>query len=224
MNVRFSNRGVVGGVVVVLGVLLLLGTTGTYETERFVQFVPTLFVLVGVYAAVKSGFRNLTGPLVLVLVAGTVQLVVLDVVSPAVVGTYWPVLVVVAGLGILLSRSRGRDPTVLAETLDLVAVFGGVERRPVGDRFRSADVAVAFGGAELDLRNVESARPSEVDALVLFGGADVYVPEDWVVQIDAVPVFGAVSDERVTAPLAASGESPDLVLSGLVAFGGITLK
>ncbi|WP_227131615.1 cell wall-active antibiotics response protein [Halorubellus salinus] len=224
MNLRVTNRSVLGGVVVVLGVLLLLGTTGMFETESLVQFVPSLFVLVGVYAIVRSGFRNLTGPVLLVLVAGTVQLLVLDVVTDAFAETYWPVLVVVAGLTILLSRSRRSDPTVLKEDLDLVAVFGGVERRPVGERFRSADLAVAFGGAELDLRDATSAKPSEVDALVVFGGAEVYVPEDWVVEVDALPLFGAVTDERPRAPLARDGETPDLVVTGAVAFGGISIK
>lgn len=224
MNLRVTNRSVVGGVVVVLGVLLLLGTTGMFETESLVQYVPSLFVLVGVYAIVRSGFRNLTGPVLLVLVAASIQLLVLDVITDAFAETYWPVLVVVAGLTILLSRSRRSDPTVLQEDLDLVAVFGGVERRPVGERFRSADLAVAFGGAELDLRDAASAKPSEVDALVIFGGAEVYVPEDWVVEVDALPLFGAVTDERPRAPLARDGETPDLVVTGAVAFGGITIK
>ena len=224
MNLRATNRSVLGGVVVVLGILLLLGTTGMFETESLVQYVPSLFVLVGVYAIVKSGFRNLTGPVLLVLVAGAVQLLVLDVITDAFAETYWPVLVVVAGLTILLSRSRRSDPTVLKEDLDLVAVFGGVERRPVGERFRSADLAVAFGGAELDLRDATSVKPSEVDALVIFGGAEVYVPEDWVVEVDALPLFGAVTDERPRAPLARDGETADLVVTGAVAFGGITIK
>jgi hypothetical protein len=224
MNLRVTNRAVIGGIVVVLGVLLLLGTTGTFETESLVQYVPSLFVLAGAYAIVRSGFRNLVGPVVLILVAGSVQLLVLDVITDAFVATYWPVLVVVVGLAILLSWGRGPDPTVLTEDLDLVAVFGGVERRPVGERFRSADIAVAFGGAELDLRDATSNHPSEVDALVLFGGAEVYVPEDWVVEVDALPVFGAVTDERPRAPLAREGETPDLVVTGAVAFGGITVK
>lgn len=224
MNLRVTNRSVLGGLVVVLGVLLLLGTTGTFETESLAQFVPSLFVLVGVYAVVKSGFRNLTGPVLLILVAGSVQLLVLDVVTESFAATYWPVLVVVAGLTILVSRSRRVDPTVLQEDLDLVAVFGGVERRPVGERFRSADLAVAFGGAELDLRDATSTKPSEVDALVLFGGAEVYVPEDWVVEVDALPLFGAVTDDRPRAPLARDGETPDLVVTGAVAFGGISIK
>jgi len=224
MNRNVSNRSVMGGVVVVLGVLLLLGTTGAFDTENLVQYVPSLFVLVGVYAIAKSGFRNLTGPLVLIVVAGAVQLLALDVLTEAFVAAYWPVVVVVAGLAILVSRARRPDPTVFQEDLDLVAVFGGVERRPVGERFRRADVAVAFGGAELDLRDVASASPSEVDALVLFGGADVYVPADWVVEVDAIPVFGGVTDERPHAPLSAAGESPDLVVTGVVLFGGLTIK
>lgn len=221
---RYDGRAAFGGLVLVLGVLLLLGTTGTYQTDALFAYTPTLFVLVGVYAIVASEFRNPTGPLLLVLAAGTVQLLVLDVVTDAMVAAYWPVLVVVAGLLILLSRRRRRDPSVLSESLDLVAVFGGVERRPVAERFRSADVAVAFGGAELDLRHTESATPSEVDALVLFGGVDLYVPDDWVVDVDVLPLFGGVTDDRPQAQLAIDGETPDLVVTGTVAFGGLSIK
>lgn len=56
----------------VVGVLFLLATTSAYDVGRLLRYVPSLFVPLGLYAVVRSGLRNLTGPASLILVAETV--------------------------------------------------------------------------------------------------------------------------------------------------------
>ena len=46
--------------------------------------------------------------------------------------------------------------------------------------------------------------------------------EGWDVRLDVVPIFGGTEDKRRTG---GTGEgTPDLVVTGLVLFGGVTLK
>jgi hypothetical protein len=228
MNARvISSRTVSGGLILVLGLLLLLGTTNTYDTGDLWQFVPSLFVLVGVWALVASGFRSLVGPLVVIAVFGVAQLVVLDVVTDAMVETWWPLGLVLLGVLVLFGHTITRRGTsvVAGDAVNLFAAFGGVERIVSGDRFRRADVVALFGGAELDLRDVtvpEDDRPLTVDVFCLFGGVDVTVPEEWDVQTTVVPVFGAAEDERRRSD--ARDGVVDLHVTGLVGFGGVTVN
>ena len=220
---RLSTQAVVGLLIVLVGVVLLLNTTGIYETGPLLRWVPSLFVLAGLYALVTSGFRNVFGPLVVVLVAGAWQLVALDVVAASEVTSLWPLLLVAFGLSVALGRLRPRSRAIENEAVSVFALFSGQNRRSTADRFRGGDVTVAFGGVELDLRDATVADPpARVTTTVFFGGADVVVPRDWNVELDVFPLFGGAEDERPRRE--SDHEGVDLVVTGFAAFGGVSVK
>lgn len=233
----FTSQGVVGGAIVLVGLLLLAYTTGVYDTTRALQFIPSLFVLVGLYALVSSRLRNLAGPVVLIVVAGAVQLVTLDIVAGSDIVSLWPLLLVVAGLSILLGQVRAATRTVSASRLDAFAILGGNTQRATSDTFGGGTLTAILGGVELDLRDTTvDDGPARIDATCLFGGIDITIPEDWDVQIDILPLLGGVEDTRPhrARPKDEHDESQeidldndqeiDLVITGFVAFGGLTLK
>ena len=224
---RVSTQALTGLIVVVIGVLLLLGTTGVYDVGRLWRYVPSLFVLLGLWAIVQTDFQNLGGPLLLIVVAGTVQLLALDLITGETIAVWWPILIVLLGLSILFGhlRRRGRVPTLSADDFDLIGVFGGSERRVTSRSFRGGTATAIFGGVEIDLRDATIAeRPAVVTATALFGGVEIKVPEEWEVHLDALPVFGGVEDERMRRPIEPDRpEGPDLIVSGFVAFGGISV-
>ncbi len=57
---------------------------------------------------------------------------------------------------------------------------------------------------------------------VIFGGAKVRVPPGWTVRVETAPLAGEVANKRrQPAPVDATG---GLVITGTVAFGGITVE
>jgi hypothetical protein len=225
-----SDRLVTGGLIILVGVLLLLSTTDAFPTESVWDFFPSVFVLLGLWALVRSGFRNRTGPVMVIAVAATYQLKNLGYVSDQAVGTWWPLFVVLFGVLFLLdrsSRSRGSSFSVSendAGEVALASFFSGSRRRVTGTRFRGGDIFVLFGGAELDLRDADIEDTASVECLVLFGGADVYAPEEWRVRLDVLSVFGGSTDERPPQGDGATGDAPELVVTGLALFGGVSVK
>lgn len=224
-----SSQTLTGAVIVVIGVLLLLDTTGAYDVGNLWRFVPSLFVILGVWALYRTGIRNATGPILLILIAGTIQLVVLDVISGAVIAAWWPLVIVVFGLSLLVGhwrRSR-RVPSVGSDNFDLVGILGGSEHRVTSHTFRGGSATALFGGVDVDLREAEiTDPPAIVTATALFGGVEITVPEEWVVEVDALPILGGVDDERPRRPIEGEAEpkdGPDLVVNGFVAFGGISI-
>ncbi|MDZ7700851.1 MAG: LiaF-related protein [Halobacteriales archaeon] len=212
-----------GAVVVLIGVLLLLDTTGIYPTERLLLYVPTLFVLVGVWALLRSGLRSLVGPLVVIVVAAAWQLVALDVATADQLVAYWPVLVIAFGLSVVLGQYRSRARAADDAYSSVFAAFGGVERRIRSTAFEGADLTAVFGGAELDLRDVELAeRPARVNAVALFGGVDVIVPRDWNVRMEVLPILGGAADDRPRRE--EQNEAVDLEVTGFAAFGGVSVS
>lgn len=211
-----------GALVVLIGVLLLLDTTGLYPTDSFLVYVPSLFVLVGVWALVRSGFRSVVGPAFVILVAGTWQLVALDLATVDQLAAYWPVLIIVFGASILFGRFRARVRSSDDAYSTLFAALGGVEHRNTSKAFAGADLTAVFGGAELDLRDAEVVdRPARINAVALFGGAEVIVPRDWNVRMDVLPILGGASDDRPRRE--EQHDAVDLEVTGFVAFGGISV-
>ena len=225
MNVtRISGRTITGGLILLVGLLLLLGTTNTYDTGELWRFFPSVFVVIALWSLVQSGFRNLTWPLVVLIVAVVWQLAVLDVLTDAMIETWWPLLLVAIGLAIILGRTVHRVPASAGDTFDLFAAFGGIERRVTSQAFRRGEVTAVFGGADIDLRDADIENPpATINVLTAFGGTEIRVPEDWVVQVDALPIFGGTEDERPRRGAPATGD-PDLIVTGAVAFGAISIK
>lgn len=222
---RLSGPVLTGGVLIVIGLLLLVQTTGLYDTGRIWQFVPSLFVLVGLWAIVRSRLRNLVGPVLLIVVAGTVQLLTLDLLSGAFIAQWWPLGVVLVGAAIIVSRVRRRDvPVELVDRLDAMAIFGGVERRFASKAFTGGDVMALFGGADIDLREATLVAPATLNVISLFGAAEFRVPAEWDVRLEVLPILGAAEDSRLRHPMAEDRDGPDLIITGFVAFGGVEVK
>lgn len=219
-----TSQFLLGVLVVLLGVLLLLETTGVIETRELLVYTPSLFVLVGIWALVQSRFRNVVGPVVLVLVAGAAQLVALDYTTVDEVVDFWPLLVIAFGLSILLGQVRTRVRETDDAFTSAFAAFGGVEKRNTSRQFSGADLTAIFGGTELDLRDASVADPpARINAVALFGGVDVIVPRDWNVQLDVLPVLGGATDDRPRREADQQREGVDLVVTGFAAFGGVTV-
>ncbi|SIS06678.1 LiaF transmembrane domain-containing protein [Natronorubrum thiooxidans] len=219
---RISAQALLGGFIVLLGLLLLLDTTGVYDTTQLLQFVPSLFVVAGVYALVSSRLRNVAGPLVVIVVAGGWQLATLGVVEWRDFEAFWPLLIVLLGLSVILGRYRARAYEVSDAFVTAVGLFGGADRRVTTAGFAGGELTAVFGGVDLDLRDATvSDRPARVNATAVFGGVDVRVPTDWNVQVDVLPIFGGAEDERPRR--AEEHDSVDLVVTGFAAFGGITV-
>jgi hypothetical protein len=220
-----SDRLTTGGLIVLVGVLLLLTTTDALPTESLWDYLPAVFVLLGLWALVRSRFRNFTGPVMVVAVAATYQAKALGYVTDDQIGTWWPLFVVLFGVLYVLGRNRRRSKQSTGDTTDgdvsMFSLFSGTRRRRSGE-ILGGDVFVAFGGAELDLTDADRpVNPAEVECLVAFGGAEIQVPDDWRVDLDVLALFAASEDER--PPRDRQQAEPDLVVTGLALFGGVTV-
>ncbi|WP_370515732.1 LiaF domain-containing protein [Halapricum sp. CBA1109] len=217
-----TSQFLFGSIVILVGLLLLLETTGLVSTSDLLVYVPVLFVGIGVWALVQSRFRNVVGPIVLIFVAGAWQLVALDYATGDEVVAFWPVLVIAFGLSILLGQVRSRARTTNTAFTNAFAAFGGVEKRNTSKAFEGADLTAMFGGVELDLRDAGiEDQPAQINVIALFGGVEVVVPRDWNVQMDVLPVLGGASDDRPRHEN--TTDETDLVVTGFAAFGGVSI-
>ena len=219
-----SGRVLIGVLVVTVGVLLLLGNLGIGDFSPW-EYAPSILIVLGLWALVRSSFRGSIGPWVLIGVGVAIQLSVLDEVPDVVRGATWPALVIGAGVLLILTRTSfggGESAARRAGSgLNQVAVFNSVNDDVVGP-FTGLQTTTLFGGAEYDLRDAHVDHPPAViDVTCMFGGVELRVPEDWSIHNDVLALFGGVDDKRRDP----SADSEATVsIQGTVLFGGLTIK
>ena len=141
----------------------------------------------------------------------------------------WPVLIlvviqVVAMITGQILRRRYLSQEVDEDSVNAVAVMGGLEDSVTSKAFKGGFLRAVMGGAELDLSDaVIEEKPATIEVTVIMGGAEIKVPSEWKVKVDVSQKMAGVEDERGQGDLA-EGETPDLVITGKVVMGGLEIN
>ena len=141
----------------------------------------------------------------------------------------WPILVLVViqvvavTIGRILRR-RYLSQEVDEDSVNAVAVIGGVEDSVTSKAFKGGYLRAVMGGAELDLSEaIIEEKPATIEVTVIMGGAEIKVPSEWKVKVDVSQRMAGVEDERGQGDLAEE-ETPDLVITGKVVMGGLEIN
>ena len=170
----------VGLCILLLGLLLVLDRLGIVGAEHTLKYWPIGLIIIG--ASVM--FQAFSG-------------------EPATTKSSvpWGAIFWLLVLGFALSHVFERRATASREEssadTSIFAVMSGGQRAPHGS-FKRGDITTMMGGAKLDLRSVD-AKPGDeivVDVFTLMGGAAIYIPDDWNVDLQAMSFMGGIEDQR----------------------------
>jgi predicted membrane protein len=211
--------------------MLLLSTTGVIRMRSVWGWIAALFVVIGVWGLVRSNFRNLVGPVMIIAIAGTFLLRNLGLHADSVIETWWPVFIVLFGILIVISRSRRRQ-RVRIEGLDasgevtVLSIFGSDNRRILSAEFTGAEIVSMFGDAELDLLDATiRSQSAVVEVVSVFGDAELRVPAEWDIRIETLAIFGDTIDRRRRqADRDDTTTEPELIVTGIAIFGDIQIR
>lgn len=224
-----SPQLILGAGIVVLGCLLFLANLGYVHDRIIWKLWPLILVALGLSKLYpKREGRSPVAPILLITLGSLLLLHnfnigrMEDLIGP----------VIVIGVGILLvthglKRQRG-VPDHLAASDDFLsgsAIFGGVSRRLATPSFQGGELTSIFGGFEADLSKARMEGSARLDVFILFGGAELRVPEGWDVSVKATAALGGIEDKTYhPMPVEGAPVRPRLVITGLVLFGGLEIK
>ena len=101
------------------------------------------------------------------------------------------------------------------------ATFAGQDVNFNGETFTGADLTAVFGGLKCDLRKAIIKEDVVINAGSIFGGIELYVPQNVKIKIKSTPIFGGIENKAETT---ATENSPVIYINGTAIFGGIEIK
>jgi predicted membrane protein len=164
----------------------------------------------------------------ILFIAGLVFLLAtLDILNWGSLFRLWPLIILYIGFNMLM-RSQGKPGLSFSSVestddafIQASAIFGSVEKVAHSDNFNGANIMSIFGGVDLDLRQVKAVEAGcVINITVLFGGAEIMVPEDWNVIITGTPIFGGLEDKT----RGSEKGSTNVTVNCTIAFGGLEIK
>jgi hypothetical protein len=208
----------IGLVLVTLGVFGILDATGTLDAgETIGRWWPAAIIGLGLVAMAVDRRISL-GPTIVVAIG---FLLLADQQDWTNQDLFGPVLLVVMGLVVL--AGIWRKPVESGHREHSVVLLGGSKIRDRSEHFTHADVSSIFGGTTLDLRDAHVDGEADVDALALFGGVDVLVPEGWRVDLGGMPILGGFQD-KTEGDGELPPDAPTLHVHATAIFGGVDVK
>jgi predicted membrane protein len=125
-----------------------------------------------------------------------------------------------AGANSGFTRTTGSS---FADRLNIDAIFSGVNRKLMSKNFQGGKITAAFGGADLDLTQVDFNGVVTIQVDIIFGGVKMIVPPHWDIRTEVTNIAAGLEDKRFFRE---GGVDPNkvVVLKGTILFGGLEIK
>ncbi len=218
-----------GIVLTAVGVVFALNAVGITDLPIFFDGWWTLFIiipcLVGLIAE-REKFGYLIGLLIGVfLLLGFQNIIPFDI--------WWkialPAVVIMIGLRLILGGIFGsKSSKIIKEMNDEgktlargSATFSENNMNFDGQVFDGAYLNAAFGSIRCDLTRAIIPKDCVIKVSAVFGGIDIFLPDNISVKINSSSVFGGIEDKRIkdSEPCGIT-----VYVTGSAVFGGVNIK
>ena len=218
-----------GVVLVLVGVIFALNAFGITNFEIFFDGWWTLFIIVPCFIGIFSE-REKTGNIIGLLIGVFLLLCCQNVLG---FDMLWklvvPVIIVIIGLKLILGAIFGDKATKLlaksrqnGDDIKIgCATFSGQDMNFDGQQFNGAELTAVFGAVKCDLRNAVIEKDCAITATSVFGGIDIYLPENINVKINSNSILGGVSEEKRRPSVE---DAVTVYINATCIFGGVEIK
>jgi hypothetical protein len=208
---------IVGAFFTLLGILLTLSNLEFGDAHIYLRYWPLVLIAIGAVKIAEPGGRILGAILLVVgasLLANNVEWLRFTIFD------LWPVVLIVAGI-LVVSNALGLRPAPSLGSGSSSSILAVLSQRRVEVREGERRVIAFMGGAEIDLPEPQRDRaPVVIEALAVWGGVELRVPDGWEVQGEVLPVMGGFeANTRSSAqPL------QKVIVRGLALMGAVVVK
>ena len=223
-------RNILWGIVLIIVGLIIGGNSlGITNINLFFDGWWTLFIIIPCFIGIFKEHEK-TGNVIGLIIGIALLLACQDVIDFNLIGKLWfPVILVCIGISIIFKDAIGGKINNEIKKLnenktqenEYCATFSGQDLKFDGEKFTGADLTAVFGGVKCDLRKAIIESDTVINTSSIFGGIDIFVPENVKVKVKSSSIFGGVSNEKRHSE---NAESHTIYINATCLFGGVEVK
>ena len=226
---KMSFQLLLGLFIIALGVLYTLQNLGIVYAHDILRYWPILIALYGISRVVQCETMGQKAWGIFWTIVGTFWFLDRLDVFYFNIWDLWPLILVAIGASLIWRPSHGKYGFSgigavgdSSSTINAFALMGGFKRANDSQDFRGGEATAIMGGCELDLRKAAIQEDDAVLHLIaIMGGIELWVPENWIVVMQGVPILGGFEDK--THP-AHNDTNKRLIIKGYSVMGGVEIK
>lgn len=223
-----TGKSIIWGIVlVVLGCALCLNALDLISFDLFFDGWWTLFIIIPSFISIFTE-DNKTTSIIFLIVGILLLLACQDIIDFSLMGKLIaPIIIIIIGLSLLFRNAFNAGINKSIESInstskakeEYTAVFAGQDIKLDKEEFHGTSINAVFGGVKLDLRNAVIKEDVVINGRAVFGGIDIYTPDNVNVQIKSNSVFGGVDNKNKN-----SDKKITIYIDATCVFGGIDIK
>ena len=221
------NSIVWGFVLVAVSAVLILNAFEITSIEIFFDGWWTLFIIIPSLIGLFSG-NDKTANIIGLLIGTFLLLVCRNILDFDIL---WklavPVIIAVIGIKMIfggIGGNRGFVKSIEANSDDIktgFAAFSGQDINFDNETFKGAELTAVFGGIKCDLRNAVFESDTVINACCIFGGTDIFLPDNVNIKVNSNSLFGGIDNKKHQN---SNDNQYTVYLNGTCIFGGVDVK
>lgn len=222
------TKYIIGFLLIFIGLILGLNAFGITNINLFFSGWWTLFIIIPSLVGLIND-KEKTSSLIFLIIGVWLFLAERDLIEyELLIKLLLPVILISIGLLLVFKdvlSINGKEIKKInannKESNNYIAVFGSQDLKFEDEKVENLDLKSLFGGIKLDLRDAKIEKDIVINTLSVFGGIDIYVPNDVKVKVSSTPFFGGVEVKRKKQ---SSNKEITIYLNSVCIFGGVDVK
>lgn len=222
------TKYIIGFLLIFIGLILGLNAFGITNINLFFSGWWTLFIIIPSLVGLIND-KEKTSSLIFLIIGVWLFLAERDLIEyELLIKLLLPVILISIGLLLVFKdvlSINGKEIKKInannKESNNYIAVFGSQDLKFEDEKVENLDLKSLFGGIKLDLRDAKIEKDIVINTLSVFGGIDIYVPDDVKVKVSSTPFFGGVEVKRKKQ---SSKKGITIYLNSVCIFGGVDVK
>ena len=222
------TKYIIGFLLIFIGLILGLNAFGITNINLFFSGWWTLFIIIPSLVGLIND-KEKTSSLIFLIIGVWLFLAERDLIEyELLIKLLLPVILISIGLLLVFKdvlSINGKEIKKInannKESNNYIAIFGSQDLKFEDEKVENLDLKSLFGGIKLDLRDANIEKDIVINTLSVFGGIDIYVPDDVKVKVSSIPFFGGVEVKRGKQ---SSKKEITIYLNSVCIFGGVDVK
>lgn len=215
---------IVGVIILLIGIYCLIGIFNPSFQLDFEIVWPLVLIAISIYYIIKEEKLEFT-KLLMLFIGLWFLLENTNLITSPYDRAFWPLILVITG-GYIIFGSLNHNPKTPKQkysknSKNYFGIFSEVEDKIKTKSFKGADVYCIFGGAELDLTELELKSDAVLNVYCIFGGATIRVADKYNIVYNSTAILGENENKATTSN---DEDRNNLIINCISFCGGTEIK